>query len=36
MGSDNGLLPVWHQAIICNNAGILLTVNPWEQILFKF
>ena len=23
-GSDNGLLPIWHQAIIWTNAGILL------------
>ena len=23
IGSDNGLLPVWHQAIICTNAGLL-------------
>ena len=29
IGSDNGLLPVWHKAIICTNAGILL-IGPLE------
>ena len=24
MGSDDGLLPAWHQAIIWTNAGLLL------------
>ena len=26
IGSDNGLVPVWYQAIICTNAGLLLIV----------
>ena len=38
VGSDNGLLPVWHQAIIWTNAGLLigpLGTNPSEiQIRF--
>ena len=30
IGSDNGLLPGWCQAIIWMNAGMLL-FEPWEQ-----
>ena len=29
IGSDNGLSPVWHQAIICTNVGIL-SIGPLE------
>ena len=29
-GTDNGLLPDWHKAIIWTNDGILL-IGPWEQ-----
>ena len=35
IGSDDGLLPGQHQAIIWTNAGILLTV-PWETNLNDF
>ena len=36
-GSDNGLAPVWCQAIIWTNVGLLFIVlNHWEQIPVKF
>ena len=35
IGSDNGLSPRRHQAIIWINAGIL-KLDPWEQISVKF
>ena len=33
IGSNNGLLPVWRQAIISNNAGILLSVTLGTNII---
>ena len=38
IGSDNGLSPGWHQAIICNNAGILLIgplATKFSEILIR-
>ena len=38
IGSDNGLLPAWHQAIIWTNAGILFTGSlgtNFNEILIK-
>ena len=31
---DNGLAPVWRQAIISTNEGLL--IGPWKQISVKF
>ena len=35
IGSDNGLLPGWHQAIIWTNAGIF-SITPWGTTFRQF
>ena len=35
IGSDNGLLLEWHQAIIWTNAVVLLTFNGKTNIFFE-
>ena len=35
IGSDNGLSPIRHKAIIWTNAG-LLSIGTWEQTPMKF
>ena len=32
IASDNGLLPIWHQAINWTNGGLLLKKKPCENI----
>ena len=36
IGSNIGLPPGWHQAIIWTNSGVLIAGHPWEQISVKF